>query len=106
MSDYYKKQNEAMAQKLKQIASTQDRYIPPRFRVEDPVITTSESDHPMFITTAKDYGLNPANKKTQVARFPKSNKFSRGLIGKNYTDNSLNTSSDKDSTYASTSLSF
>ena len=113
MADDYKKKkviNDQMAATLKAIESKQtdnNVYIPPRFRVKDPITTDPVKDHLMFIPTSRDYGLNPQSKQTQVKRFPKSNKFSSGLIGKNYTNNSLNTSFDGDSfPSSSSSLSF
>ena len=109
-SNYYKKENDQMAETLKNIESNQkdqNVYIPPKFRVKDPIAPASLHDHPMFTPTSRDYGMNPVTKETQVIRFPKSNTFSSGLVGRNYTDNSLNTSSDKKTfPYSSSSLSF
>eukprot|EP01084_Bolivina_argentea_P267461 453997_1 len=109
MSNYYKQKNAKMAETIKQVESCQkdkNIYIPPQYRVKDPICNKPVNDHPMFIPTSRDYGLNPVTKETQVNRFPKSNKFSSGLIGKNYTNNSLNTGIDPSLTYSNSSLSF
>ena len=97
--NYHKRQNEDMAATLKQIASAQadnnNVYIPPKYRVKDPISPESIKDNPTFIPTSRDYGNNPVTTQTQVKRFPKSNSFSSSLVGRNYSNSSLNTSIDK-----------
>ena len=110
--DYKQKKaiNDKMAATLKAIEAKQTNhnvYIPPRFRVKDPIASEPVKEHLSFIPTSRDYGLNPQSEQTLVKRFPKSNKFSSGLIGKNYINNGLNTSFDGDSLpSSSSSLSF
>ena len=98
-----------MKETLKSVESSQSNknvYIPPRFRVKDPISSDQVKEHPMYTPTSRDYGLNPVTDQTKAKRFPKSNTFSSGLVGKNYTNNSLNTSADKGTPIYSTSLSF
>ena len=108
--NYHKQQNENMAATLKQIAASQtgdnNVYIPPKYRVKDPIAAEPIKDNPTFIPTSRDYGSIPATKYIQVKRFPKSNSFSSSLVGRQYSNSSLNTSITKPSQRSNISLSF
>ena len=96
--NYCKKGNEKMAETV--------RNIPPKYRARDPISPLPIQDNPLYIPTSRDYGINKVTKETQIRRFPKSNKFSSSLVGRNYSNSSLNTSIDKQSYRYSNSLSF
>ena len=71
-------------------------YIPPRFRVKDPLSNNTTIEHPMYTLTSSEYGKNKQTKATKHENtFTKPCKFTKLFVGGPFRDNSLNTSLNK-----------
>ena len=70
-----------------------EEFIHPRFRVKDP--WEKPQIHPMYITTASEYGKHNPTKETSSVRRGKPSKFAKQFTGGMWRDNGLNTSIDK-----------